>query len=184
MRNSKSDLTEKFEALLDVGYQERGIEVIRVWADCPESAYETGWAKIVTELLIDPLYWWIGTQKGNRLEVRAAEDLAEYARLDIAYGLQCRQKLYPEHISKLDALWKEFQRQIGCGALYDADLRRTRTSRRQSMRASAPRKKQVTKEALEKFSEKYSYNHGTKRGWKMAACLEFGIDFKTLKKRI
>lgn len=180
----KSDLSKKFEALLDIRYQERGIEVMREWAGCPESAYEADWASTVKELLIDPLYWWIGTQKCNLIEVRAAKELAEYASLDVAYGLRHRQKLYPEHISRLETLWKEFQRLVGCGALYDADLRRTRTSKQQSERARAPRKKQVTKAALEIFFKNFLYRNGTERGWKKAACIEFGIDYKTLRKRI
>lgn len=57
-------------------------------------------------------------------------------------------------------------------------------SRAQQDRASGPRKKNVTKQALEKYREEFIYKNGQERGWKTAARLDFGIDLKTLNKRM
>ncbi len=189
MNISKSDLSKKYEALLDVGYQEHAIDVLREWVACPDSAYEESWAGTVKSLLIDPLWWWIGEQRvpraGQRIDVAAAMALAEYAAEDIAYGFRHRQQLYPEHISKLDALWKEYQRQVGWGTIAETNIRSDCDSKRQSKRASNLRKPDVTKEALEEFRESYIKKQKTSVwGWQSAASRKFNVSTKTIRDRM
>jgi hypothetical protein len=57
-------------------------------------------------------------------------------------------------------------------------------SKSQSVRAQKDRRTDVTQSALEGFRDRYYFEAGKYRGWKTSACLEFGIDLKTLNKRI
>jgi len=180
-RNSKKD----FEALLDIYYQRSAIETISDWASCRDADYQEVWAKTIKELLVAPLYWWIAQQqegKHRRIDVAAAEELAEYAWMDISYGFSQRQQLYPEHVSKLDQLWKEFQRVFGAGAIADEELRSNKTSRAQSERARNNRKELPSKTDLTGFRETYYAQHGHYWGWRRRASRKFGISDKTLKK--
>jgi len=179
------DQKKDFEALLDVGYQESAIETISNWASCRAVDYQKTWAKTIGELLVDPLYWWIAQQKDGkhqRIDVAAAADLAEYAWMDIGYGFSLRRQLFPEHVSKLDRLWKEFQRVVGAGAVAHEELRRSKESRAQSKRARNNRKELPSKTDLTDFRERHYAKHGTYWGWRSKACGEFGISDKTLKK--
>lgn len=181
--------SKDFDALLDVCCQESAIETIGDWASCPEAAYQESWAKTIENLLVTPLYWWIGQQKDakpGRVDIAAARELAEYAWMDIAYGLMQRQKLWPEHVSKLDALWKEFQRQVGWGAILDTEHRQKRVVKTASAggRGRWKTKDLPTKITLEKFREDFYAKEGKFRGWKKVACIQFSIDIKTLNKII
>ncbi|MCZ7656121.1 MAG: hypothetical protein M5R42_20455 [Rhodocyclaceae bacterium] len=149
-------LSEKeFEALLDVAYQERGIEVMRRMGRLPRKClWEADWAKAGKELLKSTrctggigfakkqsasksgLLWGFNTVRKGRYCLWVCDADRNFIRASFF-----KTRGTKERVSRL----------IGCGALYDADLRRTRTSRQQSIRASAPQKKQVTKEALEKY---------------------------------
>lgn len=173
--------------LVDIGGQEHAIEVIREWADCASVDYQERDAETIERLLVGPLWRWIGQQgegAERRSDVQAAMALATYADEDIAYSLRYRQKLYPEHINKLDGLWREFQRVVGVGSAMCEQRKRVELSRRQSLAASQKRKAAVTHEALTKFRDNFEARYGTSRGWKKAACAEFKIDNKTLNNRI
>lgn len=53
-------------------------------------------------------------------------------------------------------------------------------SKAQRIKARQPRNKAVTAETVKSYGE----NMGFLRGWKKAACLDLGIDIKTLNKRL
>ncbi|HQS99901.1 MAG: hypothetical protein B7Y26_03575 [Hydrogenophilales bacterium 16-64-46] len=70
---------------------------------------------------------------------------------------------------------------------------KAKQSRAQSRRASKRRKKTVeidgravavTKAELEAYRDKFIFERGQERGWRTAACADFGITFKTLNKRM
>ena len=184
---AENKLRSKFQGLLDVGYQESVIALLRDWSNCLDSEYMESEAKTVELELIEPLWWWIaeqGKQNLRRTDVVAAVALAECAASDITYGFRYRQKIYPEHVSKLDHLWKELQRQIGWGAIFETDRRKTEVAKRNTVAARSPRKKTVTKAALIEYKKKFEYKNGGERGWKKAAALEFSIDVKTVSSRL
>jgi hypothetical protein len=175
------------DGLFDIYGQQHAIEVIRDWASVPDNRYTESDAKTIEDLVVDPLWEWIGQQGDNaknRLDVKAAAELAEYAENDIVYGFRYRQKVYPEYVDKLDALWRELQRIVGAGTILGDRIKQEKASERQSINASQPRKKEVTKDALDKFKDEFDAKHGGTRGWKKSACIEFGIDLKTLNDRL
>ncbi|MBZ0144333.1 MAG: hypothetical protein K8F56_12190 [Rhodocyclaceae bacterium] len=185
MNHIPRDPKKDFEALLDIGYQESAIETISDWASCRDVDYQEAWAKTIRDLLVEPLYWWIAQQKEGkhrRIDVAAGEELATYAWMDIGYGFSQRQQLYPEHVSKLDSLWKEFQRVVGAGAVAHEEMKRSKTSRAQSERARKKRKELPSKTDLTDFRETHYAKRGTDWGWRSKACRKFGISDKTLKK--
>jgi hypothetical protein len=98
--------------------------------------------------------------------------------------LRDRQKVYPEYVDKLDGLWREFQRIVGTGTILGRRIKQEKASKRQSINASQPRKKEVTKDALDKFKDEFYAKHGRDWGWKTTCCIEFGIDIKTLNDRL
>lgn len=175
------------DGLFDVYGQQHAIEVIRDWASVPDNRYTESHAKNIEELVVDPLWEWIaqqGDNAKNRVDVTAAAELAESAENDIVYGFRYRQKVYPEHVDKLDALWREFQRIVGADTIIGDRIKQEKASERQSINASQPRKKEVTKDALDKFKDEFGAEHGRTWGWKKSACIEFGIDRKTLNERL
>lgn len=190
----RNQINPAIDGLFDIYEHEHAIETIKDWAGHPDSQYTESQAETVDRLMVKPLWEWIGRQGNHaarRTDVLSALELVECAESDIVYGLRYRQKIYPEHVRKLDYLWREFQRIVGSATFFadDArvkaeDERRIGQSIRQSINAGAPRRKDVTKEALDKFLYDYEAKHGRTWGWKSAACIEFDIDFKTLNSRI
>ena len=48
--------------------------------------------------------------------------------------------------------------------------------------ASKPRKEKPSKSVLLEYKSKYAFDHGSSRGWKKSAQLDFSIDTRTLNK--
>jgi hypothetical protein len=175
------------DGLFDIGEHEHAISVIGDWASFPDREYTDSYAKTIEAQLVAPLWEWIAEQGANanrRIDMLAAMELVECAENDIAYGFRYRQKVYPEHVKKLDYLWREFQRVVGAGAILEIDATKRKRSNTNRKNATGPRRRDVTKDELLKYKDEFESKNGRAWGWKTAAWLEFAIDFKTINDRI
>lgn len=88
-----------------------------------------------------------------------------------------------ESIREIEATGRDllYWRQYGPALQHGRD--KEKLSRTQRQRAAKPRSP-VTKTELQDYREKFIFERGQERGWIKAACLEFGIDRKTLARRM
>lgn len=107
--------------------------------------------------------------------------------LQLGFGLP------EDSISEIEATGRELLTWRLHGPAFQHGNDKAKQSRHQSNRARNPRKKTVelngrsiaiTKQEIERFRDLFIYEKGIERGWIKAACLEFGIDRKTLAKRM
>lgn len=114
----KDDLLERFESLLDVGYQKHVIAVMREWCFSEDKKINLKHAELVYEDIYAPLAAWAeseygeGRLKENVQDKEAIQDFVQKAD-DIVYLLRYNTRpLYPEHISILNNAWSFFQRSL------------------------------------------------------------------------
>jgi hypothetical protein len=103
--------------------------------------------------------------------------------------------LSEESIREIEATGNALNKLRLWGPAFQHENDKAKQSRLQSKRArpGQPRKRTavisgrtvaVTKAELEKYRDQFIYDRGRERGWRTAACAEFGITFKTLVKRM
>jgi hypothetical protein len=101
--------------------------------------------------------------------------------------------LAEDELAEIEATGRELLAWRLHGPAFQHRKDKAEQSRHQSNRARNTRKKTVelngrsiaiTKQELERFRDRFIYEKGMERGWIKAACLEFGIDRKTLAKRM
>lgn len=91
--------------------------------------------------------------------------------------------LSEESIREIEATGRELLNERLWGPAFQHGRDKAKQSRNQRTRASKTRAP-VTRSELEDYRNKFIYDHGRERGWIKAACLKFGIDRKTLAKRM
>lgn len=97
--------------------------------------------------------------------------------LDMGFGLP------EESICEIEATGLDLLKWRLWGPAFQHGRDKAKQSRNQRKRASKTRAP-VTRSELEGYRNKFIYDHGCERGWIKAACLKFGIDRKTLAKRM
>lgn len=114
----KDNPLKRFELLLDIGYQEHVIDVMREWRFSKDKKLNAKRAELVSEEICAPLTAWCdseysdGRLSSNSGDMEATLDFLQKAD-DIAYMLRHNTRpLYPEHISIFSNAWSLFQRSI------------------------------------------------------------------------
>lgn len=127
----KSDQSEKFELLLDLGYQQHVIGVLNEWCDDARLKDNAGCADLVHETISEPLLVWADETQNQREpgvhydDIDAAREFAIRSE-NIVYILQYNtRKLYPEHVSLLSDAWTLFQRSIASNLYVQIRLQST-----------------------------------------------------------
>ena len=116
----KSDLSEKFETLLDTEYQHHIIEVMNEWCGDTHGQLNAARADLVDKEISSPLRAWIDEAQsiikaGNYQDIEASRTFAIKAD-EIVFILRYNTRpLYPEHVAMLNSAWSEFQREIAHG---------------------------------------------------------------------
>jgi hypothetical protein len=114
----KDNPLKRFELLLDIGYQEHVIGVMREWRFSKDKKLNAKRAELVFEEICAPLTAWIDSEymngglSGNAADMEAIQEFSQKAD-DIVHMLRHNTRpLYPEHISIFNNAWSSFQRSI------------------------------------------------------------------------
>lgn len=114
----KDNPLKRFELLLDIGYQEHVIGVMREWRFSKDKKLNAKRAELVSEEICAPLTAWIDSEyrngglSGNAADMEAIQEFSQKAD-DIVHMLRHNTRpLYPEHISIFNNAWSFFQRSI------------------------------------------------------------------------
>lgn len=116
----RSDLSEKFESLLDTGHQHHIIEVMNEWCVNTHGKLNAARADLVDKEISFPLWAWIDEAQrtikaGSCQDIEASRAFAIKAD-EIVFILRYNTlPLYPEHVAMLNSSWSEFQREMAHG---------------------------------------------------------------------
>jgi hypothetical protein len=141
--------------LMDNSYRENAIEVMNEWVKYPEARHLETHVKVLNEQIIEPVGKWLEIEwqkvtgnPNNYSHIEAAQKFKRDAE-ELAYRFKNNLTLLPEMIEVFDEKWREFQLQMGWGAIWQEAENNTR----QQKKAKKPRNPELNK-IIEKLAKR------------------------------